>query len=519
VRASGAVLYAEAELPASPAAHEASDGQPVQRLIVKYRGAGKSGAAAVPDDTQRRVEALAGQALRAERTAGDGARVLGLSNPLSARTARTLVAAIAGEPGVEYAEPDRRAFAQSVAPDDPMFAQQWNLIDSTGGIGISAAWALTTGSATVPIAIIDSGMLPHPDLAGRYVGGYDFVSDPRNANDGDGRDADPTDPGDWLTPTEVTATGSPFAGCAATNSTWHGTRIAGIVAAVGNNEAGIAGINWRSPIVPVRVIGKCGAGVADIADAIRWSAGLPVPGVPANAHPARVLNLSLAGVGECGRTLQSAIDDALAAGAVVVAAAGNAGQDAANYFPANCNGVIAVAGSTREGGHLSVSNYGARIALAAPSGGFGGNITTTRNAGMTVADPRGYDYDMGVGTSLAAPHVAAVASLLLSIDAGLTPSQVQAILQQSARTPPKGTAADCTTLTCGAGLLDAGAAVMRAAAETTVPAVPPSPQAPVPTAEPPPAFPVADSVLESAGARMASRDAHAPAARPRGLGW
>src|SRR5262249_18704579 len=139
----------------------------------------------------------------------------------------------------------------------------------------------------------------HPDLAGRYVGGYDFITNAQVANDGqfttatNDRDPDPSDPGDWITAAESAS--DFFAGCPIANSSWHGTHVAGTIGAASGNGTGVAGINWVSKILPARVLGKCGGYLSDIADAIQWSAGLSVPGVPNNPNPARVLNLSLGG--------------------------------------------------------------------------------------------------------------------------------------------------------------------------------------------------------------------------------
>jgi serine protease len=154
-------------------------------------------------------------------------------------------------------------------------------------------------------------------------------------------------PADWITAAESSS--GFFAGCPIQNSSWHGTHVAGTVAAATNNAVGVSGIDWASKLQPVRVLGKCGGYLSDIADAMRWAAGLSVPGTPLNANPARVINLSLGGSGACSATLQSAVDSVIAAGTVVVAAAGNNAGDAGNFQPANCNGVIAVGATTRAG--------------------------------------------------------------------------------------------------------------------------------------------------------------------------
>jgi serine protease len=254
------------------------------------------------------------------------------------------------------------------------------------------------------------------------------------------------------------------------------------VGAVANNGVGLAPINWKSPILNVRVMGKCGGALADIADGIRWAAGLPVPGIPLNARPARVINLSLSGQGACGPILQSAVTDALAAGAVVVAAAGNDNASADDRWPSNCNGVIAVAATSRNGSRAFYSNHGSRIAVAAPGGGFGGSIQILRNSGATTADPLGYIYGQQVGTSLATPHVSGTVSLMQAIAPDLTPAEIRALLEASARPFPTVAADPCTTATCGAGIVDAATAVLRAREHGVDVSLPP----PLPPTMPPP---------------------------------
>ena len=299
-------------------------------------------------DAKSQVGRKAGMAIAQTRALADGSQVLVFATPLSPAAAASVLANLSADPDVAHAEVDRRAMTQA-QPSDPMYVSQWNLSDPVGGIAAPQAWDFTTGDATSPVAILDTGMLPHPDLAGRVVGGYDFVADPRFSNDGDGRDADPSDPGDYVTQAEATTPGGPLQGCPSGNSTWHGTMVAGTLGAAVNNGSGVSGVSWNNPLLNVRVMGKCGGALSDVADGIRWAAGIPVPGVPANATPARVINLSLAGPGPCGAILQGAVTDALAAGAVIIAAAGNGNDDVANHWPANCNGVIAVAATSRDG--------------------------------------------------------------------------------------------------------------------------------------------------------------------------
>ena len=365
---------------------------------------------------------------------------------------------------VALAEPD--AILQTLAvPNDTRWAEQWDLLDpSSGQFGASlpGAWDVTTGSGSVTVGVIDTGYRPHADLAGRFVSGYDFIGDPLVANDGGGRDADASDPGDWITSAE-NASGY-FKGCGTRNSSWHGTHVSGTIGAASNNALGVAGINWVSHVQPLRVLGKCGGYTSDIADAIRWAAGLSVAGVPANPTPDDVVNLSLGGGGACGSTFQSAIDAAVAAGTVVVVAAGNSNADASGFSPANCNNVITVAATGHTGSRAYYSNYGASVEIAAPGGDalLGKTILSTLNTGTTtpVASPQGDTYANYQGTSMATPHVVGVVSLMLSVNPSLTPSQVVSMLQATATPFPAGSS--CTTSTCGAGIVNAAAAVAQA---------------------------------------------------------
>lgn len=202
-----------------------------------------------------------------------------------------LVKTLAARPDVQYAQPNY-IFQIGAVPNDPLFVQQWHYLNNgsgpnlaPGGINLPQVWDTNKGSDSVVVAVIDTGILPnHPDITGspNLVAGYDMITDPFIANDGGGRDNDPTDPGDAIAAGEC-GTGSPAQG-----SSWHGTHVAGTIG-VGNtnNGIGVAGINWNVKLQMVRVLGKCGGTMVDINDAIRWAAGLPVPGTTPNATPAR----------------------------------------------------------------------------------------------------------------------------------------------------------------------------------------------------------------------------------------
>jgi serine protease len=368
--------------------------------------------------------------------------------------------------GVAAAFPDRHVRRAKV-PNDTLAENQWYLTNDEPSTNAYAAWDVTTGSPSVVVAVVDTGILAHPDLAGRILPGYDFISDPLVANDGDGRDPDATDPGDWVSASDV-ASGH-FDGCGVEDSSWHGTNTAGIVAANGNNAFALAGMDWGVRILPLRVLGKCGGDFSDIFDAIAWAAGMPVPGVPANPHPAHVVNLSL---GEYGDPC-TAGEDALLASLLsatglraIVAAAGNDAADANGNFPSSCPSTIAVTATSNTGDRTIYSNYGTSVDLAAPGGdrgGLSGLIYVLSNFGTTTAGA--YAIAAGGGTSYAAPMVVGVISLMLSVAPDLTPAQVRTIL--TTKYKPFPAVSRCTQTTCGKGLVDARAAVL--AAQATLP--------------------------------------------------
>ena len=448
------------------------------RLIVKFR----PNAASSADVGTHTLSARAGVAFTRLRTMSGGAQVIRLPYRMSMADADAIVERLKSDPDVEYAEVDR-IFRPLLVPNDPEYVSgdQWSLDSPSsvaGGMNLPGAWDITTGAAGVVVAVLDTGIVTHDDIdAARVplVQGYDFVSaDPGGtffvANDGNGRDGDPSDPGDWATLADVLNLSTPCTDVS--DSSWHGTHVTGIIGAASDNNAGIAGINWTSRILPVRVLGRCGGYTSDIADGIRWAAGLSVSGVPNNANPAKVLNISLGTAAPCSATptIQGAITDAIAAGAAVVVAAGNEGTDAANASPASCTGVITVAATTRTGARAGYSNFGSVVEIAAPGGSQAfandpNGIESTIDTGTTT--PTGVSgYVFYQGTSMAAPAVTGVVSLMLSANSSLTPAQITSQLQASARTFPTGTGQDCTTQLCGAGIVDAATVV--AAVQQTI---------------------------------------------------
>lgn len=439
---------------------------PTDQVIIRFKS--EVQAAAVDRVAQvAALSAVAGVELVYEREMSDEAIVAKLPTVMMEDEVRKITDAIQTLPEIDYAEPD--AIMQPLRiPNDPYYGYQWHYFaPATGsyGVNLPAAWEITTGAASIVVAVIDTGILNHPDLAGRIVPGYDFINNEAVANDGDKRDNNPTDSGNWVTTTDIN-TIQRCAGQTVKDSSWHGTHVAGTIAANSNNGLGVTGINWQAKILPVRAMGKCGGYTSDVADGIRWAAGLSVIGVPANANRARVINLSLGAptTTGCEQTYQTAINAAVNAGSVVVVSAGNSNANAANFQPANCANVITVGATDRNGNRAAnnnkpYSNYGATVEISAPGGDTtnpidGSNgILSTWNTGKTVPAVNNYAYNQG--TSMAAPHVSGVVSLMLSVNPNLTTAQVTTILQKTATAFPGG----CSLGVCGAGIVNAAAAV------------------------------------------------------------
>jgi serine protease len=395
------------------------------------------------------------------------------------------------DPSVAYVSPDLRRHPHALT-SDPLLSTQWYLLDEQpAATRTHLAWDITEGSASTIVAVLDTGVrYDHPDLGkvsagGKLLAGYDFVANASFSNDGDARDNDPTDPGDWVDDTDLAQPA--FAKCEFERSSWHGTRVAGIIGAATNNGAGVAGAGFRTLILPVRVMGKCGGFDSDILAGIRWAAGLPVAGVPNNPTPARIINLSLGGESACTSAYLAAIEEVIAQGTLVVVSAGNEGGPVSS--PANCSGVLGVAGIRHVGTKTGLSNMGPEIGLSAPSGNCGTDlskgclfpIVVARNEGATSPTISSYTgpTEQSVGTSFSAPQVAAAAALMQSMNAKLSPGQMISLLQESSTPFPvisavpecvaptgaatnEGSECNCTTQTCGAGMLNTAAAVMAA---------------------------------------------------------
>lgn len=426
---------------------------PQQRIIVAPAFDHANPQHAVDAEALAPVAARFGVGLQFVRVIATGASLFAVDGRLEDAELAALAAAIDALPGIDYAEVDA-LLTPKFTPNDTYYSYQWHYFEATGGLNVEGAWDVTNGSG-VTVAVLDTGYRPHVDLAANIVGGYDMISDAFVGNDGDGRDADAQDPGDWVNAGECGG-GQPTQN---QNSSWHGTHVAGTIAAVTNNGTGVAGVAWGAKVVPVRVLGKCGGYTSDIADGIIWAAGGSVSGVPANANPAKVLNLSLGGGGSCSTTTQNAINTARSLGATVVVAAGNENQNASNSNPANCSGVVTVAATDRSGNRAYYSNYGSVVDVAAPGGEINVNaadgVASTLNAGTQGPGADNYVYYQG--TSMATPHVAGVAALMYAVKPSITPDEVESTLKSTARAFP----GSCSQ--CGAGIVDATAAVNAAA--------------------------------------------------------
>ena len=510
----------------------------VDRIIVKWR----TPAGDTATSRQQKIRA-ASQRVREPglggHTIGGSLSVLQLPARQSGSQLQQTLAALRADTDIEIAEPDQHVRALAYAPADPLFFArlplggqfydyQWYLKSTQpAAIRADAAWDITRGGASpatspVVVAVVDSGVrLNHPDLAGKLLPGFDFVScssptDCAVPNDGDGWDADPADPGDFITAQELLHPTFRDKKCGGgensdepTASSWHGTRVTGLIGANTDNGIGMAGVGFNVRVVPVRVLGKCGGALSDVLAGMYWAAGffdsdsgLPIPspvlGDPAalrnhpNLHPAQIINMSLGATGSCSPLYATAVREITAVGVLIVAASGNDGGAVSQ--PADCPGVLAVAGLRHAGTKVAFSSLGPEIGIAAPAGNcvlsgvtdpclYG--LSTLVNLGEQSPGAEGYSTPLVMpssGTSFAAPLVAGTAALMKSLNPALTPAQLIARLQQSARAfptsdenlttrlclPPSPDSATqtqpcvCTTQLCGAGMLDAGAAVLQA---------------------------------------------------------
>lgn len=393
---------------------------------------------------------------------------------------------------VTYAEPDLilQPTTTRSAPNDPEFKGQWFLYDGGGSsdysIDAPSGWAYSTGSRDVVVAVLDTGWTRHPDLDAAIIDGYDFISDPDAANDGSGRDDDARDPGDWIDRSDQR---NGFSRCEISDSSWHGTHVAGIIAAEKGNATGIAGVAPNVRVLAIRVMGKCGGTTSDITDAIRWAAGGSVVGVPDNPNPADVINLSLGGTARCLSAFRNAVNFATSRGVSVVVAAGNEGAPVSSSVPANCPGVISVVASNPDGKRTGWSNYGTR-SMPATVTAPGESILSTLNSGRT--SPARPTYARASGTSMAAPVAAGTVALLRSV--GVPPGEIREALAQTTQSFGRsGSGSSCNRTSCGAGLIS----LERLSAFVDEP--PEAPEAPEPGPDPEPDSPAGPTPLTVPG--------------------
>ncbi len=427
----------------------------VSGIATMSSGAFASKAAAQAASSVRAALVASGARLAEGAHAVDGGAswAVDFDKPLTSKAAAAKLAAVKALPGVTDVEPNNvsRAHASApVNPSDPYLRDyQWNIWDYYDGTieGITfpkggysshalSLWPATKGKSSVVVAVLDTGQTTHPQLTKATVAGYDFISSKASARDGSGRDSNPKDQGDWTS---------------STDSSWHGTHVAGIIAAAHDGKEGIGNApNLR--VQHVRVLGRDGGTSADIAAAITWASGGSVSGTSKNKTPAKVINLSLGGRHGCESFMQKAIDGARKRGAVVVVSAGNSNESALKFSPASCKNVITVAATDRAGERASYSNYGSAVELAAPGGDYGATVASTWNTGVTT--PGSATWGTMAGTSQAAPAVSAAAGLLASL--GLSRSQIEKGIVKAVSTFPKYSSTPSWSCRnkCGAGYLD-----------------------------------------------------------------
>ena len=490
----------------------------------------------------------AGLAIVRSRQITPSMHVLFLPKTLYGTAVEAALAKLRADPAVQFAVVDRRRYPLAVTPDDPLFVPnsssggpangQWYMntpsstvitLEGNATTDLSAtdavsAWGITTGSDGIVIADVDTGVrFDHPDLlragfGGRLLPGYDFVGedyDPTNgtalgtfliANDGDGWDPDPSDPGDWVSAADLQ--NALFANDPVASSSWHGTRVVGVMGALTDNGVGIAGMSWGAWILPVRSLGKGGGYDSDIIAGIEWAAGLSVvnpdgPPVPQNPYAADIVNLSLGGGTDActssdGAAYETALQTVTALGVLVVISAGNSNGPV--ELPGNCStvvpGVMAVAGLRNVGTKVGYSSFGSQVSISAPagncvttSGDCLRSIDTTTNLGTTAPGDDSYtnEIDSNLGTSFSAPIVSGIAALMKSVNNNLTPAQIIVRMQAAASPFPAGAAGvptcpatasggECACPNdgsqCGAGMVDALAAVEAAQKPIAVIALP-----------------------------------------------
>ncbi|MEA3182748.1 MAG: serine protease [Gammaproteobacteria bacterium] len=497
----------------------------IQQIIVKLRSTGAASAQSLSmRDRVANLAVRSGLTMKESRQIFDRMQVMRVEPGSATDSVAATIERLKADPDVEYAVPDERRYIHAV-PNDPLYATtgQWYLQAdpaTPAAVNAQGAWDLTTGDPNLVIADLDTGVrYDHPDLltvanSGRLLPGYDFIGNATVANDGGGRDADASDPGDWINTADKGT--SQFKSCDIDISSWHGTRTAGILGALTNNSRGVAGLTWQSKILPVRVLGKCGGFDSDIIAGMMWAAGLPVSGAPVNPNPAHIINMSLGSTTACPQTYSDAITQLTGIGVLVVVSAGNEGG--AVDSPGNCPGVATVAGIRHAGTKVGFSSLGPEVTVSAPAGNCINTISgpcvysiqTTTNSGTStpVANDDAYTGNTitpddqqpkgpNLGTSFSAPIVSGIAGLMLAANSNLNTCQLISRLKEGSLPFPQTSVGEDTqppachvpanssdvqalecicTLdgqTCGAGMANALGAVkaaLRPVAAVTLPA-------------------------------------------------
>jgi serine protease len=527
VRLTVIAALAASLVPTAQAATAQTSTEPVRGFILHLKADAAEGSLVTLGQTSRRHARLASLARQAGYTGSMPWRHLSnrmvsvrLPSDVTPEQQARLMARWMSSGQVEWVEPNVKMWAHqvlSIAPNDTQYvnnSQWWARASTSAGSGsgtrqnagvpnLTKAWtteyngAGTALTSVTPVAVLDTGRVAHDDLyprdtnqaTSRALPGHDFVADAQFAGDGGGRDADESDPGDFVSASEASQAAFRQLGCGVQDSSWHGLAIEGILGAKVNNNLGIAGIHWNPRIVAVRVAGKCGADLDDILSAMYWVAKVNPSqsldaSLPSNPNPrARVVNISFGGSESCGFGYQTAVNDLKNNGVVVVASAGN--EHGAVSRPASCQNVVAVAALNRLGLKSTYSNFGAAVTISTVGGdpgpgagytdagvwgsalGDDGIFTTSHNDNTAPAlGTSSSNYAIYAGTSFSAPMVAGVIGMMLDVAPSLSVDDVFRGLRASAR--PHATSAligqcsndnpgrcVCTTSTCGAGMLDA----------------------------------------------------------------
>ena len=474
--------------PSDPSSAAVNATEPSDRFIVSYaedsaaakviasaEAYGENVLDSLPSEDRQALTAAAGKfSVQLETVTAHALSTAGitLSDKLTVEQVKDFVSTLEAADGIEAVEPDMHMTAldnssteDSNVPNDPHFSEQWDMTSGSYGVNATNAWSQSTGKG-ITVAVIDTGILTnHPDMEGQLLPGYDFISDAERARDNDGYDADPSDEGDWAEPGACPSRSGASKG---QSSSWHGSHVAGTIAAHTNNNGGVAGVAPDAKIVPIRVLGRCGSTSADTIDAITWASGGEVNGVPVNKNPARIINMSMGGPGTCPRFYQKTINAAVARGAVIVAAAGNEDQDASKVAPASCENVVTVGASTNNGVRSPFSNYGASVDISAPGGNMDVETGILSLTDKSTTAPQDSTYATMVGTSQAAPHVAGTIALMLAANPDLKAEEIVTTLQKTA-TPMAG----CDRDACGAGIVNAASAVAQVSGKSSKPSAPP----------------------------------------------